>query len=427
MTRRNGRHRAGEWSQTHPEIYAQWDFDRNDVDPLSLTAGAHRRVWWKGCPKDERHRWHSELKSRTLAGQGCAVCRGTQILPGINDLATRFPDVAAQWHPGNTAKPSEVAPKSRMIVSWTNCSVDTRHVWRASIDSRTERAAGCTVCLGQTIMPGINDLSTIRPDIASQWASENSSSPTSYSTTSGAKVAWQCPEGHLWEATIANRTSVGTGCPVCSNRIILPGFNDLRSGSPAVAAEWDSARNLLTPEEVSDCSSVSAWWVCRKGHSWQSTVYSRTRRGANCRLCQGWSSAPEQFMRECLSLYSYEAKFSIDSAEHLPTRSDDWGNAWVDAAGRLVRAPQRIIVAEYDGAYFHQGTRWYTDIRKTIALLNSGYFVVRFRGQSRNHRCEPFDFTSERLLLIDVDESDWRRSLESAVEPMDRWLETFDL
>lgn len=51
------------------------------------------------------------------------------------------------------------------------------------------------------------------------------------------KVWWRCSHGHVWRATIHSRTD-GCGCPVCANRAVAPGVNDLASQFPRLAEEW---------------------------------------------------------------------------------------------------------------------------------------------------------------------------------------------
>ncbi|MGN0975815.1 MAG: zinc-ribbon domain-containing protein, partial [Gemmiger sp.] len=53
-------------------------------------------MWWV-CPQG--HRWQAAVSSRTVGGTGCPVCEGRQVIPGVNDFASRCPDLAAQWHP----------------------------------------------------------------------------------------------------------------------------------------------------------------------------------------------------------------------------------------------------------------------------------------------------------------------------------------
>ena len=47
---------------------------------------------------------HSVMNSRT----GCPVCAGKRIVPGINDLASKYPEAAAMWSSKNKLSASEV-------------------------------------------------------------------------------------------------------------------------------------------------------------------------------------------------------------------------------------------------------------------------------------------------------------------------------
>lgn len=68
-----------------------------------------------------------------------------------------------------------------------------------------------------------------------------------------------------------------------------PGFNDLATTHPAVAALWHSTRNgALTPKDVSFGVQRRVWWVCPLGHEWEATVANRTlRQGSGCPFCAG--------------------------------------------------------------------------------------------------------------------------------------------
>lgn len=79
------------------------------------------------------------------------------------------------------------------------------------------------------------------------------------------------------------------GCPYCAGRKVLPGFNDLASKSPDVAAQWNPALNGgLTPEMVTVSSHRRVWWQCPQGHVWKALVYSRTgEQKCGCPVCGG--------------------------------------------------------------------------------------------------------------------------------------------
>lgn len=54
---------------------------------------------------------------------------------------------------------------------------------------------------------------------------------------------------HEWQAVIAARAVENSGCPYCTGRRVLAGFNDLAALHPEIAAQWDDTLNgTLTPE-----------------------------------------------------------------------------------------------------------------------------------------------------------------------------------
>ena len=74
--------------------------------------------------------------------------------------------------------------------------------------------------------------------------------PDTVSYGSKKKVRWTCENGHSWQTTVHVR-SEGSGCPYCTGRKVLPGFNDLETLYPDVAAQWHPSLNgALTPEMV---------------------------------------------------------------------------------------------------------------------------------------------------------------------------------
>lgn len=103
--------------------------------------------------------------------------------------------------------------------------------------------------------------------------------PDTVSYGSKKKVWWTCENGHSWQTTVHVR-SEGSGCPYCAGRKVLPGFNDLETLYPDVAAQWDREKNgPLSPRDISTGSKIRIWWRCPEGHSWQSPVASRTAWG----------------------------------------------------------------------------------------------------------------------------------------------------
>ncbi len=79
------------------DLLSQWDGPGNALlTPDAVSYGARRKVWWQ-C--DHGHRWQAAVYTRTGGESGCLYCAGKRPWPGFNDLASQYPDLAAQWHP----------------------------------------------------------------------------------------------------------------------------------------------------------------------------------------------------------------------------------------------------------------------------------------------------------------------------------------
>lgn len=140
-------------------------------------------------------------------------------------------------------------------------------------------------------MPGETDLATMFPALAEEWdtARNGKLTPDQVAAYSNRKVWWRCALGHEWQAVIASRTASRVGCPICSGRRVLAGFNDLATLQPETAAQWDDTLNgKLTPEMVTLGSHKKVWWRCGDGHVWKAAIFSRTgRQKCGCPICAG--------------------------------------------------------------------------------------------------------------------------------------------
>lgn len=270
---------------TMPELAKQWDRKKNGLlTPETVTAGARRKVWWR-CAYG--HSWQASIFSRT-GGTGCPVCAGKVVEQGQNDLATTNPKLAAQWdsRKNGSLSASEVTGGTKRKVWWL---CQEGHSWQASISSRVN-GAGCPYCAGRIVVSGKNDLLTRLPLLAEQWDYEKNEdiTPDEISVYSNRRVWWKCNLGHSWRATVASRADL-KGCPYCSGRMLLRGFNDLATVYPKIAEQWHPTLNgELTPDMVMPGTPRHAWWQCAEGHVWKAAVSSRTcPRKHGCPVCAG--------------------------------------------------------------------------------------------------------------------------------------------
>lgn len=138
------------------------------------------------------------------------------------------------------------------------------------------------------LINGVNDLATLRPDLATEWCDEKNGDlkPSDVTPHSNKRVWWKCNKGHEWQVRIGSRTRQGSGCPYCSGRQAIKGTNDLETTNPELAKEWNAEKNNdLSPFDVKAGSGKKVWWVCEKGHEWQARVRDRVRDNNGCPYC----------------------------------------------------------------------------------------------------------------------------------------------
>lgn len=267
----------------NPKLAKEWNYEKNEnLRPTDFTAGALKKVWWK-CA--EGHEWEAAIYSRN-DDFGCPYCSGRLAIKGETDLKTLMPDLIREWdfEMNQDIVPEQVTVHSSKSV-WWKCSHG--HKWKARVYSRAN-GSGCPYCAGQKVLLGFNDLATGYPKLVQEWDMEKNTplTPADVTCSTHRKVWWRDSLGHGWQATVAERTRHGTGCPYCAGKKAWPGFNDLLSQNPDLAAEWNYDKNgSLLPQEVTIGSHISVWWKCREGHEWQSTIHNRQVNG--CPICAG--------------------------------------------------------------------------------------------------------------------------------------------
>ena len=264
-------------------LLAQWDIERNlPLTPDDVTFGSHKRVWWT-CPSG--HSWQAMVYTRS-EGAGCPYCTGRKALPEQNCLAKQFPMLAVEWDSEKNAPltPKDITPGSHKLI-WWRCQ--NGHSYRSAVKTRVQ-GSGCPYCAGKNVLPEETSLATEYPSIAKEWdAAKNVPLlPTQVISGTRRKVWWRCPKGHSWRAAVYSRTTLGTGCPVCTGRQALAGENDLATLYPDIAAQWDEEKNgVLHPNNVTAGSNRRVWWKCEKGHSYRAMIAQRVQRGDGCPYC----------------------------------------------------------------------------------------------------------------------------------------------
>ena len=168
---------------------------------------------------------------------------------------------------------------------WWECEYG--HEWQTLISTRSY-GSKCPVCSGIVLLPGFNDLATKNPEVASEWSERNLPlKPEMLNAKSTKNVWWKCATcGYEWKAVVKARVN-GQQCPVCANRTILTGYNDLATTDPDAIADWDYSRNTdIQPTQVSRNSMRYVWWKCKRGHSWRDKIANHVSGHSVCHYCE---------------------------------------------------------------------------------------------------------------------------------------------
>ena len=106
-----------------------------------------------------------------------------------NSLAAVHPELIAEWSDRNLPlTPDSVTFGSNKKVWWKGAC---GHEWETSIKARSS-GEKCPICSGARVIEEINDLCTLKPELASEWSEKNEIKPTEVSIGSHKKVLWKC-------------------------------------------------------------------------------------------------------------------------------------------------------------------------------------------------------------------------------------------
>ena len=167
-------------------------------------------------------------------------------------FSKKCPELAKEafgWDPSFTSYGSKKNKK------W-KCPLN--HIYEARPNSRSSRGSGCPYCASKKILIGFNDLKSRFPKIANEaygW------DPSDVFPHNMQKRKWKCKNNHIYEDTPDHRTGMGTGCYFCSGKILLIGFNDLKTRYPDIAKQahgWD-------PESILPGINKKYKWSCEVG------------------------------------------------------------------------------------------------------------------------------------------------------------------
>ena len=348
-------------------------------NPSEYIAGTNKKMPWK-CKFG--HRWSAQISNRSAGGK-CPFCTRKRSFEGSTDLKTTHPELAAQ---ADGWDPSKILSGSGKKLPW-RCSYG--HRWSTTVANRTA-GRGCPTCMNRELLPGTNDLKTTNPELAAQAYNWD---PTTAFAGDNRKHQWICEKGHIWSATSNSRVN-GNGCQVCSNKIVLQGFNDLKTTHPDLARQafgWD-------PTKYASGGHHKLTWRCDQGHVWKAALLNRAL-GRGCPSCAKTGFDPNE--KGYLYLLRHERwgllKIGISNSETERTRAHEY-RGWeiVDIRGVM------------DGLLSYEWEQSILRLLKTSgADLGRDSIAGKFDGYTESwvEKSFPVESIKELMDLVKVSES----------------------
>ncbi len=218
------------------------------------------------------------------------------------------------------------------------------------------------------------------------WEENNKQNldPKQLTIGSGKKANWICPKGHKWSASIYDRTKKGNGCPYCSNKKALAGYNDLQSQRPELMKEWDFDSNSIDPSAVVVGSNKKAVWICPKGHKYTKIIYLRAA-GAGCPTCA--KGRGTSFPEQCFFYYTKKT---------FPDAVNRYKDIFDNGMELDIYIPSIRTGIEYDGIYWHDQNALEREEKKYQICKENNIRLLRIK----EGLFKGFDNTADRKWYI---------------------------
>lgn len=300
-----------------PYLALEWDQEANgELTPHMISPGSNRKVAWKD---QFGHPYKAYVTNRTVHGTGCPYCASKAVLAGHNDLATTHPELAALWDfdANGELQPTDVSAGNTATIIHLRCP--NGHSFSRTPAKLVEAGGRCQKCHGKVLLPGTNDLATVRPDVADWWDGTRNGllTPDQLKAGSETKVTWLCPDGHSFEATPADLCGkTKLTCPVDTGRLLMPGTNDLATKEPDLVKDWDYKKNGFGPDTVVPGTALRSW-ICKHSHEQDRSVVNR-RRAGGCTRCPPEERVAAGLRKNTRGRQGWDKRMTLET----PKRSD---------------------------------------------------------------------------------------------------------
>lgn len=273
------------------DIADMWS-DRNERTADEILYNSSLYVYLN-CP--ECHMKFSTFLKDFISGKTeCPYCAEKRVLPGVNSLADKYPNIAQMWSPNNEKAASEVWPNNGKWALWI-CP-ECKGEFRAQVNKVVDGSADCPYCADRLVLYGLNSYADKYKEASMRWSSSNDTLPTDHLHTANYPKLFICDEcGGEYFARMQDVVNGTDECPYCADKKVLPGLNSFQARHPDLIEEWDHVNNYIIadPDAIGDKNNTQVWWICTNNHSHhypmsvKDKLTYQIRHKESCPYCKG--------------------------------------------------------------------------------------------------------------------------------------------
>lgn len=328
-------------------LIKEWDWEKNtNLDPNILSCGSVKKTWWL-CNKNHSYEMRVDHRNN---GHGCPYCSGRKTIIGETDLKTKNPSLAKEWnYEKNTINIEDISANSNKKVWWI-CEKGHEWEAIVNNRAKGQGCPYCSYEKHTSFAEKVVYFYTKKyfKDSLENYKPKYLKNKEFDIFIPSLKIGIEY-DGQNWHKNINRDLSKDKlckennitlirirepKCPVLNSSSIniileneslielenkikydifgeilkikdadininrdLSNINELvkyqekeeslENNYPLLTKEWNYKKNQpLLPSQILCNSSKKVWWVCEKGHEWQSIPSNRIK-GQGCPYCSG--------------------------------------------------------------------------------------------------------------------------------------------